>query len=68
MNFNNTTSEGAGRARLMKFNVAALDWTRPRWINDEIMMEEARRREIYGEGTVYDDGEPPARWVPKESE
>tara|TARA_Y100000815_G_C13253851_1_gene466580 strand:+ start:99 stop:308 length:210 start_codon:yes stop_codon:yes gene_type:complete len=44
------------------------DWSRPRWIFDELVMEEARRRERAGEGRVEDDGQPPARWVPKESE
>lgn len=44
------------------------DWSRPRWITDELVMEEARRRERAGEGRVEDDGQPPARWVPKESE
>ena len=55
-------------SRLMAFNTGALNWTRPRWISDELVMEEARRRERAGEGRVEDDGHPPARWIPKESE
>lgn len=45
-----------------------LFWSRPRWLDGEALMEEARRRERAEEGRVEDDGEPPARWVPKESE
>lgn len=50
------------------YSLGELLWTRPRWISDELVMEEARRRERAGEGRVEDDGHPPARWIPKESE
>lgn len=45
-----------------------IDWTCPSWISDELVMEEAHRRAANGEGTVHDDGHPPAQWIPKESE
>lgn len=60
--------EGITRAGVLGLLADTLDWSRPRWITDELLMEEARRRERAEEGRVEDDGEPPARWVPKESE
>ena len=46
----------------------AVNWRKPRFINDELVMEEARRRERAGEGRVHDDGIPPARWIPAKRE
>ena len=48
------------------YSIGELLWTRPRWINDELVMEEARRRARAGEGHVIEDGHPPAQWIPKE--
>jgi hypothetical protein len=56
-----TSTEQAGKGESM-----AVNWRKPLWINDELVMEEARRRERNGEGRVIDDGIPPARWVPKQ--
>lgn len=41
-----------------------IDWTKPRQITAETVLEEARAMERAGKGKVIDDGHPPALWVP----
>lgn len=41
------------------------DWSKPFWIQSDWVLEEARERELDGEGKVAFDEDPgPCRWLP----